>query len=415
MPAKTDFRYNINDRLVDEKRDIKIIARKRDRDKSGNLYKYYQYKCLKCGWDCSEHYNPKTNAYVDKLWITQSGLYNRQSGCLCCNGDVVVRNKNSLLHNYPELAKFLVNVEDGYIHTFQSNKKILCKCNICGNQKYYKVNNLVNKGFSCEYCSDNISYSEKILMSVLKQLNLKYTYQFIKHATKRKYMYDFYFSLGDDEFIIETNGIQHYVETKFSYSNTRSLEDEMKNDVEKRMFAINTGIKPENYIVIDARKSDLDFIRENIMKSKLNTILDLSHINWNECGLFASSSLLVAICKDWDICNKNSSTSDLVKKYNLSKYTIIRYLKQGNRIGLCAYDGQKEKEKQYDKMKQYNTHGKPVEIIKDGKSLGIFCNARELMRKSEQLFDIKLNSGNISNACNTHKAYKGFYFNYMHS
>lgn len=414
MSAMNDFKYNIDDVLIDEKRKLKIIRRKRDRDKAGNLYKYYQYRCLKCGWDCSLHYNPKTDNYVDNLWITQSGLYNKKSGCLCCNGDVVVKDKNSLLCKYPEIRRFLVNIEDGYTHTFQSNKKILCKCDKCGNVKLYKVNNLVNKGFSCEKCSDGISYPEKIMMSILLQLNINYVYQLSKKNSNRTFLYDFYFTKNNEKYVIEINGIQHYKETKFTYSNKRSLQDELINDKNKMNFAIKNGIKKENYIIIDARKSDLSYIKLNILNSKLSDIFNLTIINWEKCDEFAATSILIKICNYWKDNSDHVTTLDSSQKYKFSRSTIIKYLKRGHNIGLCIYDSQKEKEKNYAEMRKLNTHGKTVEILKDGISYGIFINCRELARQSIELFGVQMNSKKISAVCTgIQKTHKGYSFRYI--
>lgn len=57
--------------------------------------------------------------------------------------------------------------------------------------------------------------------------------------------------------------------------------------------------------------------------------------------------------------------------------------------------------------------GKPVEIFKDEKSLGVFPSCCELERQSEELFGVKLLQGNISAVCRGEwNQYYGFTFRY---
>ena len=52
---KINWKYNIGDRLYNDKRDITIINRKVERKENGYIKKY-QYSCNKCGFNCGEHY-----------------------------------------------------------------------------------------------------------------------------------------------------------------------------------------------------------------------------------------------------------------------------------------------------------------------------------------------------------------------
>lgn len=159
------------------------------------------------------------------------------------------------------MVKYLVNKNDAYTHTYCSNKKVLCKCPNCGYEKEVGLHLLYRQGFSCPKCSDGISYPEKVMFNLLEQLNMT----FITQVNKRnlnwcdKYLYDFYFKLNGQEYIIETHGLQHYKEIGKN-SNWGSLKETQQNDKNKRELAIHNGIKEENYIVIDCRYSNLEFI-----------------------------------------------------------------------------------------------------------------------------------------------------------
>lgn len=412
---RSDFKFNIGDIIKDNSRNLQIISRKRDKTKNSTLHKYYRYKCLNCGWDCGEHYNHRLNCYNHEFWVLESNLSKiNGSGCACCNNKVVIKNVNNLLFKYSEVAKYLVNTEDGYTHTSKSPKKILCKCPVCNNTRYYSVQNLVVKGFYCDKCSDGISFSEKFISNLLSQLNIKYVRQFCLKSNVRKYFYDFYFEYHNKKYIIEANGIQHYKETKFSNNNTKTLDDEIRNDKEKFDLALRNGINYQNYIVIDARVSELEYIKNSIIHSNLSSIFDIKNIDWNECLLYASKSILPEICQYWEQNHQNISLSNLSKKYNLDRSTITQYLKNGTKIGICNYDPQIEKEKQYNKLKMLNRHGKPVEIFKDGISYGRFINCSELARQSEKLFGVKMKHDKISAVClGIQKTHKGFTFNYI--
>ena len=61
-------------------------------------------------------------------------------GCGCCNGKVVVKGINDMWTTNPELAKLLVNPDDGYKYTSTSGKKVDWRCPICNTIIYSKLN-----------------------------------------------------------------------------------------------------------------------------------------------------------------------------------------------------------------------------------------------------------------------------------
>ena len=77
---------------------------------------------------------------------------------------------------------------------------------------------------------------------------------------------------------METHGKQHY-EDGFKGCGGRTLEEEQQNDKNKYELAIKNGIKQQNYIVIDCSKSDLEFIKNNIINSRLNELFNLNKNN----------------------------------------------------------------------------------------------------------------------------------------
>lgn len=244
----------------------------------------------------------------------------------------------------PDLAKLLANPKDGYKYTQNSNEKLVWKCPNCGNIIKNKGVCQINKyGLSCARCSDHISYPEKFMFNVLKQLlNDNFVYQYNPswciyelNNKNRKGIYDFYFKINNEEYIIETHGIQHYQES-FSRYYGRSLQEEQENDKIKKELAIENKINKENYIVIDCRKSELEWIKNNILKSKLNKLFDFSKVDWLKCHEYTCNSLVKQTCNLWN--SGMHSTKEIGKILKLNKTTICRYLKCGNKFGWCSYN-----------------------------------------------------------------------------
>ena len=389
------FKIEIGTIFKDNKRDITIIDREKrtryKKDGSKCNDKWYKYHCNRCGAE---------------LWIIESRLLN-EGGCSCCSNKTVVKGINDITTTNPELVKYFINKEDAYTHTYSSNKKIKCKCPECGFEKEYSINKIYYYGFSCPKCSDGISYPEKFMFNLLEKLKeQKQLYDFIYQYTKinakwcDKYKYDFYFKLDNEEYIIETHGEQHYKNSSWN-----PLKEIKQNDIDKYNLAINNGIKPENYIVIDCRKSNMKWIKNNIIHSKLNEIFNLTDIDWIKIEQSSEKNLTKEVCDYWYLhnnINKEELTiSDLCNIFKISLSCIITYLNKGTKLGWCKYYKQ-------------NNKNKPVEIFKDNKSLGIFESCHDLDRQSENLFVIKLNYRGISMVANgKRKQYKGYIFKYI--
>jgi hypothetical protein len=134
--------------------------------------------------------------------------------------------------------------------------------------------------------------------------------------------------------IWEVHGIQHYKHSfKKIGKRARTLKEEQVNDELKKKLAKENGYK---YIEIDARKSELEWIKNSILDLPEIKRYDLSKINWLQCHEFALSSLVKIVCDYWKNGIKN--TKDIAKIIKLHHTTIIRYLKKGVILGWCDYD-----------------------------------------------------------------------------
>ena len=393
----SDFRINIGQTFKDNKRDLTIIDRQYRKDKDNVDRKYYKYHCNVCYWK--------------EGWIEERNLKNG-NGCSCCSNKTVVKGINDIATTNPELVKYFVNKEDVCKYSNGSNKKVKLKCPNCGFEKEIKICDLYYKGFSCLQCSDGISYPEKVMYNLLKQLNVEFITQYSKTYTKwcKNYRYDFYFKLNNEEYIIETHGEQHY-RNKIKFK--RTLEEEQQNDKSKYDLATHNGITPENYIVIDCSKSDLEYIKNNIIKSRLSEIFDLTNVDWIKIGQDSEKSLVKEVCDYWkfhiNINNECLTSDDVCKIFNTTRNTIINYLKKGMKLGWCNYDINKERIKGIRKASL--SRSIPIKILKNGILKGIFISSSELEKQSEILFGTKLNNSKISSVCNgKRKTHKGYTF-----
>lgn len=375
-----DFKIQIGTNIKDHKRNFTILDRKRINTQKYQYRKMYKYHCNICG-------------YKDG-WLEECDILHHKNGCSCCSNNTVVEGINDITTTDPWMIPYFQGgCEEAKQYTSGSTVKINPICPICGQIKRNKISISQihqRKSIGC-ICNDGISYPEKFFIEFLNQLNIKYLYQISKNDFKwiNKYYYDFY--LIEYNCIIETNGLQHYKDINWS-----SRADTHKNDEIKRNLALNNNIA--YYIEIDCRKSELDFIKNSILESKLSQFLDLSNIDWIRCSEYACRTIIKDICDFWNI--NNHDTQLTAKHFKLSPTTICMYLKRGNIIGWCLYP--------------YYSYRK-VLVFKDTKYIGTYDSTKHLENVSEKEFGTLLGQTQIINNCNSnkngyHHTYKGYYF-----
>lgn len=358
-------------------------------DKRGRVYKenrkWYKYKCNKCPYEG---------------WIIEGSL-KKGVGCACCANQIAVLGINTIWDTDRWMCDLGVSEEDAKRYTCGSKQKIEVTCPECNNKKKITIKTIKNrKTIGCT-CGDGYSYPEKLISSMLMQLNIEFESQFSPKWISPK-RYDIFVSKYN--MIIEVHGGQHYKETNIG----RSLLEEQENDKIKEQLAVVNGIT--NYIVLDCRYSELDYIRNSVLNSELSKLFDLSQVDWLKCEEFALKNIVREVCEYWSNKEDWESVSDLMKIFNIDRTLTIKYLKKGMKLGWCNYDEEKEYLKG---VRKKNKNGRQVEMFKDGESLGIFESATELSRKSEGLFGVKLLKGNISAVCNGERNHhKGFAFRY---
>lgn len=387
LPFRTsDYKYDIGQNLQGKLSSFSIINRYKKEvvENTGlRLRKTYVCQC--------ENNHPQFD--LDESQITNG------TGCPYCCSRRLAPGK-SLYDLRPDLLCYLDNPEDAKYYTEHSNKYIDCHCPKCFIPKSMLINNLSKHGFSCNVCSDGISYPNKFVRNVFDQLGYKYQIE-QKFDWSNGRIYDEYFEQFN--MIVENHGEQHYNPNKFGMSNL----DVHAIDIEKHKLAINNGI--EIYIELDCRKSDLDYIKNSIMKSDLPNILKFNQddIDWNLCDYIASNSLIREV---WDFWNTTNDYHATIEHFNLSYQTITNYIKRGVQIGVCnklfSVENSISENKHFNRDR-YNT--RPVYCITD--DIYFSCGGEASKYYSGK--GLVYQGHSISRAAKQGKEYKGKRFKYI--
>lgn len=396
-----DFKFNIGQTLKENKRNLIIIDREyREKiqkpDEKGRIYisnlKWYKYKCLICN---------------NEDWIEESCL-NKGVGCNACSkyGKKVIPEINSIYAKAPWMMKW-ISEEDAKKYTPQSGSKVKVTCPDCGEEKHVVISKVYRyKSISCKICSDGISYPEKFMISLLKHLSINFKTQYSPDYLGNKRS-DFY--LPDKNVVIETDGGLNHKNGKYHTKSKKTLEEYIEidkwKDEQHKLHGVET-------IRIDCFESNMEYIKNNILKSKLKEMFDLSKVDWLKCEEFALSSRTKEVCEYWNNKKDKETTRGLAEYFNLSQNTIINYLKKGTKLGWCDYNP-KEEMAICGKISGENL-GRRILIFKDDVCLGEFQSISKLIQNSQELFGVKLVQSSISQVANgLRKTHKGFTFKYV--
>ena len=389
LPHKSGFGKNKDKLSVDWKSSLGCIIPFQYKDVSGEL------KIL--------DYNSKRQM----LKIEYNGKYHDISTIQihnCSLGSVIGEFKKCFIY---EIGQVLDKNGLGVIIArFRQGKNNIrhyrVKCLACDNKYTRSEYHLSDRGVKCPKCGDGISYPNKFVYSLLSQIGCGFESEFVFDNEKGK-RYDFYIS--DTNSIIEVHGIQHYEDTGFG---GRTLKEEQKNDRVKEKIAIKNGIT--NYIEIDARKAELLWIKDSILKSNLNKLYDLSKVDWEQCHEFAVNSLIYDVCLKFED-GDSSITKKIADEFGISRTTVVKYLKMGNDFGWCNYDP--DKIQSLNSTQKNKLKAKSIICLETGEE---FESASECSRVSIDVFGVKLIQSKITSVCNgLSKSHKGYTFKYINS
>lgn len=255
---------------------------------------------------------------------------NKGINCQYCSGRKVLKGYNDISTTHPQYYDIMLNKEEAYKNTYGSHQRVDWKCPDCNHIIKNKViKTVIRSGLSCPVCSDGKSYPEKVMHNLLLSLNINFKPQKKFNWSDGK-IYDFY--LPEYNLIIETHGKQHYIDNCFGSLDGDSLEQTQTNDKYKYNIAMNNGV--DKYIIIDYRKSELEWIKNNILNSELSEIFDLNNIDWTDIDIKASKSNHILFLELW---NQGLSVIQIIKETKSSETTIGKALKKFSKQGLCIY------------------------------------------------------------------------------
>ena len=289
--------------------------------------------------------------------------------------------KNGQLKNYLEIKKSIweearwmcdlgLSEEDAKKYTKMSGQKVNIVCPLCGRVKEgVRIANMCRrKSISC-VCDDKRSFPEKVMYCVLEQLgeefSTRYRPKYLKLNGSQKES-DFY--IPRIKLVIETDGgLGH--EGGAVYSNSKKeLKDCVEVDKWKDEQHTLNGVET---IRVDCRESNINYIKDSILNSKLSAYFNLSKIDWRKCEEFALKNVHKEIC---DFFNKGiKNIEDLAKDYKLAQSTIRKILDKGNELGWCNYNGKEIRNK-----KICESLGKEVMVYKNGEFKGKYPSVGEL-------------------------------------
>lgn len=275
--------------------------------------------------------------------------------------------------------------------SYGTTKQIYFICPDCGCALQKTVYDLTHRPFNCPRCGDGSSYPNKFVYDFLVQLQQKFDFNIYpehvfewskkvngKNSWKR---YDFYVDYHGIQIIIEVHGEQHFNGSFYRYGH--STQYEISNDNKKKQLAIDNNILESNYIVIDARKSNVNWIKNSILECGLSNTLPFleEDIDWTRCHQTACKSLVKVVSDLWN--DGIQSTEKIAKIIGKAKVTVISYLKAANDIGWCIYDAKHSKQ----------LRARPVLCVTNNY---IFASENVCASVSEEVFGQKIHRTSIN-------------------
>ena len=350
-----DFKYQLGEIVDTKEGQIKIIKQ------------YYKQKSKKYG---DKIYEVKRRCYDIECQVCHGIIYEYEEEkieelvkCPYCSRYRLLVGVNDMWSTHPDQARLLKNPEDGYKYMYSANKPLLeWLCPYCKEEIIKTPNDVNTKGLCCPNCKNKTSYPNRFMYHFIKQLTNKIVREKLFEWSGGR-RYDVYF---DDGCICEAHGLQHYEEQK--YFTNRTLEEEQENDRLKEELALTNGIK--EYIVIDCRRSDFDFIKNNVLNSRFTELYDLSKIDWIKLENDINNNIYILAADLW-----NSGIHDpeiLAKELDVNQNNLHITMSRTKELGLCDYDTKITQAIGREKMNKikYHKYAKPILCNENGDCYG---------------------------------------------
>ena len=232
-------------------KDVELISKYKGNEKPIDC------RCRKCG-------NEWTT--LPKVLITNG------SGCPICGRLKAIKSETKTKEQFvKELKEVNPNIEvlGDYVNT---HTKIKCRCKIDGAIWYTYPANLLNNSAGCPCC--NMSVGERMLLDILKKLNINFISQYIIDGCKLIFNLKFDAFDIDNNIAFEYNGEQHYRPIDFAGKGEewarQEFEKIVKRDNVKKEYCRNNNIP---MIVIPYWE------RDNMESYIVNKLNELKNIN----------------------------------------------------------------------------------------------------------------------------------------
>ena len=125
----------------------------------------------------------KINFYCkfNHVWdATPNSILHTKSGCPVCSNKRIISGYNDLWTKRPDVARLLVDENDGYKYGVTSEVRTNFLCGKCGSIVTKTILTVCVNGLCCNFCSDGISYPNKMIRSIFGQLNINYIQGLLK-------------------------------------------------------------------------------------------------------------------------------------------------------------------------------------------------------------------------------------------
>lgn len=257
-------------------------------------------------------------------------------GCPFCSGNAVLKGYNDLWTTNPEMAKMLKYSNIGYEISRGSHKEVEWICPTCGLPKISAPKQVAAYGLACARCSDGISYPNRLIVALLNQLKISALHPEWSPEWVGRCRYDVYFIHNNQEYIVEMDGgLGHGgIDITTQGRDVQGLERDIFKD--EQAFLHNIEV-----IRIDCRyeRNDIHnrckYIKESILNSKLNSLFDLTAIDWNRCNKEATDSMHMIAAKHYDA---GIGIQEIADELRVHYSTVYNWLKRMSKEGLCTYN-----------------------------------------------------------------------------
>lgn len=385
MSRISNYKYNVNDVVNCKYGKLKICEL--TRKKRG---KAYRVECLICGYKGIMDY------------------YHLENGCSCpiCNGHQTLRGYNDLWTTRPDVAKLLFNPEDGFKYKEFSSKHLDFKCPCCNN----KINNILlsqvsTSGLSCPKCGKGISYPNKFMFNLLKELNIDFEKE--KLFTWCKY-YDIYKNketIGYYDFVIESMKLIIEMDSSLGHGNyvfgmsNLTIEETKFRDFMKDKLAQENGYKIIRIICpYNSNDNRFNVCKQSVIDSKLYSLFDFSQINWGKIKVNSEGNIMKNIL---NLYNTGVTTKEIANKLKIHQSSVINYLHRASELNISNYIPYSNCEK------NIRHNAKPIIHEQTGYA---FDSGITLQDNSKVLLGISVVCSSLYNNINKGVSYKKHFF-----